>query len=122
MNKISLYALRFGLATTFIWIGILILQNPVGWSRMIQPWAVELLPTSPEAFMTSVGYLDIAIGALLLTPFAWLGALLGTIHIFSVVISIGGYGIIARDIGLFAASLALVVELRPARLRKNSKI
>ena len=114
MKNLALWSLRAGLAVTFIWIGYMITQNPAGWARSIQPWAVELLPAAPEVFMMMTGYLDMAIGAMILiTPLTWLGALLGTIHLAGVVLTISSNGIIARDIGLLGATLALAIETFP---------
>lgn len=114
MRNFSLLALRAGLAVTFIWIGYLVLQNPAGWAMSIQPWAADLLPTSPASFMTATAYLDMAVGVMLLVnQLAWLGALLGTMHLIGVVSGISSAGIIARDIGLLGASLALTIETFP---------
>ncbi len=117
MKKSSLYVLRGGLAVTFIWIGYLVLQNPAGWARTIQPWAADLLPVSPDAFMTAIGYFDVTVGVLLLiNPLAWLGALFGAIHLAGVVVAISSNGILARDLGLLGASLALAIETFPRAL------
>ncbi len=117
MKKLSLYVLRGGLAVSFIWIGYMITQSPAGWAKSIQPWAVNLLPVSPEAFMAVTGYMDMAIGVMLLiNPLAWLGALLGTVHLSGVVLSISSNGIIARDVGLLGAALALAIETFPRDL------
>lgn len=120
MKNISLWALRAGLSVTFIWIGYLVLQNPAGWASSIDPWVANLLPVSPENFMMMTGYLDIAVGvALLIPPLTGIAALLGAFHLAGVVLTISSSGIIARDLGLLGATIALAIETFPMEtLRK----
>ncbi len=117
MKKLSVVLLRVGLAITFLWIGWMILQNPAGWARSIKPSVAEMLPVDPTFLLQQTGYLDMAVGVMLLiNPLAWIGALLGTLHLLGVVFSIGSAGIIARDIGLLFACTALLVEIFPSAL------
>ncbi|MDO8493640.1 MAG: hypothetical protein Q7S19_03810 [bacterium] len=113
MNRIAFNLLRAGLAVTFIWIGVLVVQNPLGWGSFIQPWVLPYLPDL-QTMMTQTGYLEIITGIMLLiNPTVWLGALLGTIHLVIVLITCGINDITVRDIGLAFAFLALFVETMP---------
>lgn len=114
MKNLAMWALRIGLSITFIWIGYLVLQNPGGWAKSIQPWAVQLMPVMPENMMVLTGYFDIAVGIMLLiNPMVGIAALLGTVHLAGVVLTISSSGIIARDLGLLGAALALTIETFP---------
>jgi len=108
-NTISVYILRVGLAITFIWIGVLVVSDPLSWAGFIKPWAQNLLVFSLETTMTISGFLDIGIGILLLSPkILWrIGAVLGALHLASVLVVSGIDGITIRDVGLLASALAL---------------
>ncbi|MDP2788430.1 MAG: hypothetical protein Q8O46_00040 [bacterium] len=108
MKKSSFHILRVGTAITFLWIGILIFQNPEAWGNYLQPWIVNLLPFSVKAIMIDTAILDITIGTLLLfdflTPWA---ALVGALHIFSVIAVSGINEATVRDIAIVAGALAI---------------
>ena len=67
-EKISWLVLRFGLAVTFVLIGIFILRDPISWTGYISPWAIRLLPVAPEKFMFWTGVLDVLLGIGFLVP------------------------------------------------------
>lgn len=132
MEKTSYFILRIGLAVTFLWIGVLILKEPTAWGGYLQPWAVKLLPVSLDQAMFGTAVLDIVIGVFLLVGYwTWLAALAGALHITIVLVTSGITDITARDIGLLAASLALLMDSLPSALppglprsilEKNKKI
>lgn len=108
MREASFHILRVGLSITFLWIGILILKDPQGWSGYIQPWLLDLLPLTPSHIMISTALLDITIGALLLIDkLTWQASLVGALHLVIVLIASGINAITVRDIGLLAGCLAL---------------
>jgi len=113
-KPLTFYILRIGLAITFLWIGVLILQDPTGWGAYIQPWAVSLLPVSVEAVMYGAGILDLLLGVLLLAGvLTWLGAVVGVVHLAIILIVSGVNAITVRDIGLIGALLALALHEWP---------
>jgi uncharacterized membrane protein YphA (DoxX/SURF4 family) len=120
MRKIPLHILRVGLAITFIWIGVLIIMQPLAWGGYMQAWVSQLIPFATEPMMLVTGVLDIVIGALLalgvVIPFA---AALGALHIAIVLVVSGVTDITVRDIGLLAASLALMLESLPEPLARK---
>ena len=120
MSKSSFHILRVGTAITFLWIGILIFQDPEGWGSYIAPWVVELLPFSVKTVMIDTAILDIAIGALLLfdflTPWA---ALMGALHIFSVIAVSGVNEATVRDIAIVSGTLALFADSVPERVKEK---
>ncbi|MEK7569414.1 MAG: hypothetical protein AAB500_00780 [Patescibacteria group bacterium] len=122
MSKTAFHILRVGLAITFLWIGILILKQPEAWASYIAPWAAGLLPVSPVEAMQGTAVLDLAIGLLLLTDtWVWLAALIGALHLITVLAVSGITDITVRDIAIFAGAVALFVETRPKNLLIKQK-
>lgn len=122
MGKSSFHVLRVGLAITFIWIGVLILKSPESWGGYMQPWAVKFLPISINQVMISTAILDIVIGVLLLIDwFAWIAAILGSLHLVIVLTVSGISDITVRDIGLLAAAFALIMDSLPVYVKKIFK-
>lgn len=114
MNKKAFNILRLGLAITFIWIGVMILQDPIAWAGYIQPWALKFIPGSLSLNMQITGIMDVAVGLLLLVnSTVWIGALFGAVHLVVVLITSGITEITVRDIGLLFASVALFMESMP---------
>ena len=117
MKKISYHVLRIGLAITFLWIGVLILQNPEAWGGYLQPWALKLIPGSLVNAMIATAILDILVGVcLLFNIFTWIAALLGAFHLIVVLSTTFITEISARDIGLLFAILALAIEALPQKI------
>ncbi len=123
-----MHIIRVGIAITFLWIGILILQDPVGWSGFIRPWMREYLISTPEQTMQMNGVFDLVIGALLLFSvrqwMTWLGALLAALHMITVLAVAGIDPVTVRDIAILSGALALLSWSWPATLwpRKGSNI
>ena len=116
MRRPAFHVLRVGLGITFCWIGILILKEPLEWFYLTQPWVQALAP-DPLLVMIPTAVLDIIVGFLLLMDAAtWLAAGIGAGHLFIVMATTGIGTIIIRDLGLFAASLALLVDSFPEKL------
>ena len=114
MNTLSFHLLRIGLAITFVWIGVFILQDLRGWELMIQPWALKLLSGSLAFAMVSTAILDIVVGLfLLLNIWTWFFAFVGALHLIIVFITVGINIITVRDIGLLFATAALMVGSLP---------
>lgn len=114
MKGASYHILRVGVAITFLWIGILIFKEPEAWGGYLQPWAVGLLPLPLKEAMIGTALLDIGVGFLILIDvLPWLASLLGSIHLAIVLTVSGINAITVRDIGLLAATLALLVQTWP---------
>ena len=125
MKRASFHILRVGLAITFLWIGVLIIRNTEAWSGYLQPWAAGLLPVPLAQAMIVTAVLDIAIGIFLLINFLpWLVALIGAVHLVIILIVSGITDITARDIGILAGMLALMIDSSPPliirRIFKNN--
>lgn len=110
--------LRVSLAVTFVWIGIMIIQNPEAWGGYMKPWAVELLPGSVASTMQATGVADIAIGLLFLFGTStWIAGLLAALHMIVVLVTSGITDITVRDIAIIGASLAVMIGSLPASVR-----
>lgn len=120
MELRSFHVLRAGLALTFAWIGMMILQDPEAWGGMAQPWVVDLLPVPLRTAMVVTGALDLAAAFLLAVP-AWVrtGASIGAVHLALVLVVTGVNAITVRDIGLLAGTIALAVFPRDTRRRNE---
>ena len=104
------HILRVSLGITFVWIGILIFQNPEAWGGFIKPWAFELLPIGLREAMMGTAILDIGIGFLLLIDaFAWAAGLMGALHLAIVLTTSGISGVTVRDIGLLGSAIAIAI-------------
>ncbi len=111
MDKSAFHILRVGTAITFLWIGVLIFQDPQAWGSYVAPWVVELLPISVKNVMILTAILDIVIGFLLLTEIlVWRAAVAGSVHIGMVLIVSGVNEGTVRDIAIVAATIALAVD------------
>lgn len=119
MKKTSFHILRVGLGITFVWVGVLIFKEPQAWGGYLQPWAAGLLPIPLEQAMMGTAILDIVIGALFLIDcFTWLAALVGALHLITVLTVSGITDITVRDIGLLAGTVALAVDSSSFFLKK----
>ncbi|MDE2001845.1 MAG: hypothetical protein KGI60_04765 [Patescibacteria group bacterium] len=122
MHKSASWVLRIGLSITFFWIGMMILQDPLGWFALVRPWAAALVPGSPAAFMQETAMLDVAVAIMLLIPqLEWVGALVGTIHLLTVMLSVDVADFLVRDIGLLGAASALLIDSFPSSLLDRMK-
>lgn len=114
MKKTSFHFLRVGLAITFLWVGVLIFKNPEAWGGYLQLWAAGLLPIPIKEAMIGTAILDITIGTLLLVDvLVWLAALVGALHLITVLTVSGITDITVRDIGLLVGALALMMDALP---------
>ena len=112
------HIVRVGLAITFLWVGVLIFQDPVGWGSFIMPWAQKFLIASPAQTMIITAIFDIVVGGLLLVGvWVWAASVLAAVHL-AIVLAVAGIDpITVRDIGLLAASVTLAVATWPARFK-----
>ena len=119
-----LHILRVGIAITFLWIGVLILQDPVSWGGFIKPWMRELLILPVEQTMILNGWFDIAIGALLLARWnkwmTFIGAKLASLHMVTVLAVAGIDPVTVRDIAILSGSLALMSWSYPKRVERST--
>ena len=121
MNKTALLVLRIGLAITFMWVGVMILQSPEAWASYMQPWAAALLPLPAVSAIQATAVLDLVIGVFLLIGFFTpLAALLAALHMVSVLVVTGINDVTVRDIGLLGASTALFLEVSQTILNRRA--
>lgn len=113
-NNYPIHIIRVGIAITFLWIGVLIFKSPELWGNLLQPWAAGLLLVPLKQAMIMTAIFDIAVGFFLLVdkyvlPFS----LLGLLHLLMVILVVGITAGTARDIGLAAGLLGLVIHYWP---------
>ena len=105
----ALVVLRFGLALVFIWFATAQMSAPQAWTSYLPSW-VGSLPISAVNFVL-VNALFELVAAVLLMLGAWtrITALLLSLHLFGIALSLGYNAVAIRDFGLAFASLALAV-------------
>lgn len=113
MKHASYHILRIGLGITFLWIGILIIQNPSAWFNYLLPWSKSLLDGWATHIMYVIAGLDLLIGLLLLVDtMIWLVALIGILHLFMALLATGITALTVHDIALIAALIAIYLEAK----------
>ncbi|MCC6643374.1 DoxX family membrane protein [Candidatus Peregrinibacteria bacterium] len=111
MKHYSYHILRVGLGITFLWIGILILQNPALWFSSMLPWAQNAFGQFQHPIMYAVAGLDLLVGLLLLVDaFLWLVALIGIIHLITALVASGINATTVHDLALIAALMTIYLE------------
>lgn len=111
MKNYAFHILRVGVAITFLWIGVLIFASPEAWGDLLLPWAAGIMPIPLEQAMLGTAVLDIVIGLfLLIDVHTWFFSLLAALHLVGVLVFVGITPGTARDIGLLAGCLALLLE------------
>lgn len=86
----------------------------MAWGGYVQPWAFRLLPIPLIQIMMGTAILDSIIGVLLLlNTLTCLVALIGAVHIVTVLIVSGITDVTVRDIAILYCSAALAVETLP---------
>ena len=111
MKTLPFTILRISMAITFLWISVLIFIGPEIWSGYINQWAADLLPIPLTQAMLATAVLDALIGLMLLLDlFTWGAALLGSVHILTVLITSGITDITVRDIGLLGGAIAIFIN------------
>ena len=105
----ALTVLRYGLAIIFIWFAIAQLSDPSAWTSYLPSW-VASLPMPAVTFVMCNALFEL-VAAVLLILGAWtrITALLLSLHLFGIALSLGYNAVAVRDLGLAFASLALAV-------------
>lgn len=99
--------LSWGLGAVFLWIGIDIWRHPDLWIGYVP----EVLPLglSRELALKANGVFDIGVGASLVAgAFPRITSLLAVLHLVGILLTSRADAVLARDIGLLGASLALL--------------
>lgn len=111
MKHASYHILRVGLGITFLWIGILIIQNPAAWFDYLLPWSKNLLDGWAINIMYLIASSDLLIGLLLLVDaMLWLVTIIGILHLLAALLATGITALTVHDITLIAALIAVYIE------------
>lgn len=99
---------RYGVGIVFLLFGIDQTFSPESWFSWLPIWTLDL-PISQLTFITVLGIFNLIVGVLLIVGFLTrIAALLGSLHLLGVIISLGYNDISIRDFGLFLASLSII--------------
>ncbi len=120
MKTSAYHILRVGLGVTFLWIGVLIFRDPVGWGSYLQPWAAQLLPVPIEQAMIGTAAMDVVVGLLFLVDiWVWVAGAVGAVHLAIVLTTVGINEVTVRDIGLLTGTIALFWMDLPEAIKKK---
>jgi uncharacterized membrane protein YkgB len=113
----SFHILRIGMAVTFLWIGLLMFQDPTYWAGFLPEM---LIKNDPMLFVYIAAGIDVVIGLLLLFDHwvFWIASF-AALHLLGILIISGIDIVTVRDIGLFAGALALMSHTWPKRWHKR---
>ncbi len=101
---------RVAIGTTFLLIGISQMSKPISWTAWI-PSFILSFPITPVLFIIITGTFNIIVGFLLLSGILTrLAALLAALHLAGILATIGYNDIFMRDLGLFLASLSILLR------------
>ena len=110
--------LQIGLAITFIWIGVMIIQSPAYWSGFFPVWLINISPFSPISLSVLFGVLDLIIGMMLLFKYQLhVAALLGALHLTGILIFSGIDVVTVRDVAILGGVLAVFIDSAPKSWR-----
>ena len=120
MRQSGFHILRVGIGITFLWIGVLILKDTNSFSALIEPWVLNIIGHFTnnvdkflQTMMIEIAFFDLAVGFLLLiNRFVFLAALLGALHLLTILTSTAILATV-RDIGLLSATVALMLNTLP---------
>ena len=103
---------RLGAGIVFLLIGIDQMIHTSAWVGYLPNWFTNFLPSwqTPEGFMYVNGIFDSSLGLLLLLGvFTRFIAVLATLHLTGVVITLGYNEVAIRDIGILLSALAVAL-------------
>ena len=114
MNKANAYApvvVRWGIALTLLWFGGAQLLDPVGWSGFVPGYIANNSPIALETIVIANAITEIVFGAaLLLGVFVRVSALVMSLHIALIALSLGNTSIGVRDWGLAFAAFGIFLH------------
>lgn len=107
-NKIGQWALRLGLALTFIYSGSDLILHPTAWAVYLPLWFKELLPIAPTLYLQIQGTAELLFALSFLTGFLipW-ASLLAAFEMALILIFYGIDGVSFRDFAIFGGALSL---------------
>ena len=100
---------RFGVGIVFFIFGVLQLINPEQWHAWIPSFILNYLTANQFIYIN--GSFDFIIGGLLILGLLTrIAAFLGSLHLISVILSVGFIDIGIRDFGLLLALLSVLLH------------
>jgi uncharacterized membrane protein YphA (DoxX/SURF4 family) len=110
MNKYKEYApilVRVAMSLVFLWFGLNQVFDSASWVGWLPQWAYSI-PISPATLIILNGTFEVIFGTfLLLGLFTRISALLLTLHLLGITISIGYNDVGIRDLGLTLATFSV---------------
>lgn len=102
--------LRIGLSLVFLWFGIKQLLTP-SWGIALLPSWTHYLGITETAFVIANGLFEVVLGILLILGlFTRCAAILLTLHLVGILLTLGYNEIAVRDFGLMMGTLAVALH------------
>lgn len=110
-NSLSLLLLRLGLGAVFILFGYDKLPHPENWIIYYSPKIHQLFPVSPYIFLKFQAVVEVLLGVALAMGFLTrINASIIAVILGMIIFFLWPDPVTVRDLGLFCASLALVLS------------
>ena len=108
MKKYSTLILRLGLGIVVLWFSINQFMNPDSWTRLVPEYISFLNPATAIYINATI---ELIIGILLILGlFTRIAALIFSLHLIPIIVSLGYGPTAVRDFGLSLASLSLALS------------
>ena len=110
MQTWSFIILRIGIGLVIIYFGLQQVSDPSGWIAYLPAW-VKILPISEMNFIYLNGYFELIFGTLLVLGFyTKIISFLLSLHLLSIVYTVGYNEIGVRDFGIFIALVSIFLH------------
>lgn len=108
-EKLSNLFIRIGVGFIFFYFGIDKFFHTQAWMNWIPPKLTFILPISTQTFTYILGIIEMTIGLFIFLGFLTrIFALLASLNLLAIIITVGFNEIAARDIAILAASISLI--------------
>lgn len=110
-QKLSAWALRLGLALTYLYSGTHLISDPGPWLGYLPEWFKNLLPLAPELYLQLQGGVELFLAASFLTGagIQW-AALVSSAEIAGILLFYGVDLISFRDLAVLGAAISLFLS------------
>ncbi|OGI68677.1 hypothetical protein A3A05_03260 [Candidatus Nomurabacteria bacterium RIFCSPLOWO2_01_FULL_41_12] len=110
MQKWSQIVLRVGIGLVIIYFGLQQVSDPTGWITYLPLW-IKDIPISEINFIYFNGWFELIFGTLLVLGFyTRIVSFFLSLHLLSIVYTVGYNEIGVRDFGIFVAILAIFLH------------
>lgn len=112
MRNLSSVVLRVGIGAVIIWFSLQQLSDPSSWITYLPSW-IESVPVSQINFIYLNGWFELVLGIFLIMGFyTRIVAFFLSLHLLSIVLTVGYNEIGVRDFGIFVGLVSIFLHGR----------